>query len=303
VARLGGAAALAFLVPAAWLAMRGVTAGEFLRQAVLGAAELGRPRMLGDLAVLAAPELAAPHRYLVPMLAWCVPALAVLGLLTCARGVRRGDGAAPALLGGLSLVVLLLSNQVFRTDPLIRILQCGPLAFLLLFALLARVRVAVRRPLLALPVALAAYVLAFSGNRTMPVEYTGTIAVRGRDLAPLDVHGRRFFVSRAQMAHLRDLVRFLSERTLPGEPIFVPGKPAIAYFLADRPNPTRRIRFGRGHVDELDAAFWERLREAGCRTVVLSDGWTPEEVFRTLPEGARPALARRIGGWTVWRWS
>jgi 4-amino-4-deoxy-L-arabinose transferase-like glycosyltransferase len=301
---LAGSAALAFLGPAAWLAAQGVTAGDVLAQSGVGAASIGAPvaASFASMIRLSAPGLAAPHAQIVAALAFSFPVLATLALRRSLAARRRSAVPAAATLGGLALVSLLLSNQLFRDHILVRFLQCGALAYVLFFALVeTTVRPRVRLALLAAPVAFAAYVLFAEGGRDVPVEYTGSVAVRAAASAALDVRGHVMHVSEELAGDLGPLVRFVRERTAEGEPILVFGQPAILHFLADRPSPDRRIRFTQEHLAALDLAYWARVHAVGCRHVVMPRSWGELGPLAIYPKGRRPELVRRFGSWAVWR--
>jgi 4-amino-4-deoxy-L-arabinose transferase-like glycosyltransferase len=295
-------AAAAFLVPAAWLATQGVTAGDVLAQSGTGAVAVGAPRAhwLTSLLRLSAPDLAPPHAQIVAVLALSLPLLAVLGLhRSFAR--RRLAQPSAATLGGLALATLLLSNQVFREHVIVRFLQCGALAYVLFFALAGSARPLARGALLAVPAAFAAYLLLADGARgDIPVEYTGSIAVRAAANASLEVRGHVVHVRDDLARDLAPLAGFVRERTAESEPILVLGAPAILNFLADRPSPGRRIRFGQEHLPLLDLAFWRRVYASGCRHVIMPRSWGELAPLDIYPKGRKPEMLRRFGPWAVW---
>ncbi|MGQ0723416.1 MAG: glycosyltransferase family 39 protein [Candidatus Eiseniibacteriota bacterium] len=303
LATAAGSAALAFLGPAAWLAAQGVTAGDVLAQSGAGAASIGAPQAASAASMLrlSAPDLAAPHAQIVAALVLSLPLLAAFALRASLGDRRRRDHPAAATLGALALVSLLLSNQLFRDHILVRFLQCGAFAYILFAAVVGAARPRVRLALLAVPVAFAGYVLFTDGGRgDVPVEYTGTVAVRAGANAALDVRGHVLHVRDELARDLAPLAGFIREHTAEGEPILVFGQPAILHFLANRPSADRRIRFTQEHLAALDLDYWARIYAAGCRHVVMPRSWGELGPLSIYPKGRSPELVRRFGPWAVW---
>lgn len=209
-------------------------------------------------------------------LSWWLPRLALLlamiwfGVASRAL-VRGGWSRREALLWAVALVALVTANQMFRFPVVIRSLQCGPVFWLLWFA--AGAALAARRPQIAvlrpaavvcgfgLP-ALAALRLLGGFPTGMPVEYTGTVAVRfARPEVFVLPGGGEIRVDRAWAGEVAFVTRALRELAPDGGPLAILGRPAAVYHLAGRRNPTRLIRFD-------DAATTAAERHAALRTLV-----------------------------------
>jgi hypothetical protein len=217
----------------------------------------------------------------VALLCWLPPVLAVPVLVNRVRAAWRGRAVDPRAATGfcLALCCLFAANQVLRFDPLLRFLQCGPLVFPLWFAVgwavveRLRGRAVVRRVLVALtivlPLALACLVVVEKSSYRLPVEYTGSIAVRLERRVPFDVRGTEFQFKPRRANALGRLTRFVDGNTDPGDPILVLGEPSCLYFLTGRQSPLPLVRVADPVVERFGREVIERtVIESSCRFVI-----------------------------------
>ncbi|MBW2278174.1 MAG: hypothetical protein JRF63_11820 [Deltaproteobacteria bacterium] len=192
---------------------------------------------------------------------------------------RRALDDAAAIRFCLALCCLFAGLQVFRFDVLLRFLQSGPLVYLLGLALAWRLAAALSaRPWasrvvvaigVALPLLLSAMALFDRSSYRMPVEYSGTIAVRFERREPVDIRGVEFQITPRWANQLRRLTQFVEDSTEPGEPLLVLGKPSSLYFLTDRLSPLSIIRpFDRVVARAGRREIEQTLLDSSCRFVV-----------------------------------
>ncbi len=218
-------------------------------------------------------------------LAWLPRAAVGLTLLTAVAALdrmrRNGRNARDTLTLAIAALALLTANQMFRYPIVVRALQCGPILYVLWFHVVAasarRLSVipGARRIAIAvgflLPAAAATTLLA-GAKIGLPIEYSGTIAVRSQRMLPyLLPGGSTIHVDRNWASHV-NFVRDTIEREVPPDgAIAVLGRPSSTYFLTGRSNPTRLIRFddSGSTPTEREAALAAIL--ARCDTIV-ADG-------------------------------
>lgn len=112
-------------------------------------------------------------------------------------------------------------------------------------------------------------------------------------------HAGRVPETNLERADLRQVLRFVEDNTLPGEPIFVGIQEhtrahcneMLLYFLAHRPGGTRWMQFDPGltNRDDVQAEMVEELERNGVRVVVLGEcRHAPEDnASRTTPGSTR----------------
>ena len=293
-----------------WLASHGA-AGYALEQVFLDAPGVGPPQatILGDALGLEVAGLGPLSGGVVAVLALLPLALALPLLWIHARRLWRGRAdSTAALIAYLAVVVLLSANQSFRRDVLIRFLQGGPVVYLLWVAAAAQALALLEhRRLLrttaqvgalvaggVAPLLLVGFVWFAEDGRAQRIEYTGSPAIRFQEHAALEARGRTLFVEPSAAADLEALVGFVRARTRPDEPIFVLDRPAVLYFLTDRPNPTHRTRVGLNELDPFTRLrLGAEIRASGCRYVITTRAWLPR--FQRFQKAYLATQARRVG--------
>ena len=124
--------------------------------------------------------------------------------------------------------------------------------------------------------AFAGYVLVSTENRALPVEYTGSVAVRFRRSTPYQVRGHTFYFSRESAQTTAHLVQFLEENTRPGEPILVLGRPQGLYYLTDRINPIPAIQVSDSAIKAIGVdRMHQTALDSGLRYVIADRRFIP----------------------------
>ncbi len=236
--------------------------------------------------------------------------------------LRRRATTTSAVAFAVACLALLSAHQLFHgASVYYRFLQVAPPVFLLWFfaASAAAARIAsgqdpwrkwaawtTRVLAFLLPATLVWHVMQVPQRSDLPhflVENTGSVMVRWHRTTPIRLWDRTFYTADWWGSQTSWLLAFLERNTQPGEPVLILDRPAAAYYLAGRSNPTPMVRFAEDNLEYLGRER-ESVLKSGCRFAVVHQRFS-EQVdtsgFWARFLAARGQVVEGRGPFTVWK--